>query len=152
MLLWRFVESGPPELPSDGPDEEEPRSASFLKSLSSAVDTTGAVRVDQGDIIFRKGDPGDIMYIILDGKVQIYQEEGDMRFVQAQFGRGNFFGEMAIVSNQPRIASAVAAAPSVLLPVDKDVFLEKIRTDPAVALHTIQILIIRLRRSLEMLA
>lgn len=152
MLKWRFIESGPPAVPADGPEVEEPRSAQFLRSLTSVVDTTKAAKFGQGDLIFRKGDPGENMYIIIDGKVQIFQEEGDSRFVQAQLGRGNFFGEMAIVSNNPRAANAVASAPSVLLPVDKEVFLEKVRTDPAVALHTIQILIIRLRRSLQMLS
>jgi CRP-like cAMP-binding protein len=91
------------------------------------------------------------MYIVLDGKVQIFQGEAENRFVQAQFGRGNFFGEMAVVSGQPRVATAVAASPTVLLPVGKEALLEKISTDPAVALHTIQILIVRLRRSLNML-
>jgi CRP-like cAMP-binding protein len=152
MLKWRFIESGPPAQPHDGPAEMEPRSAAFLKSLSAVVDTAKAVKLEQGDIIFRKGDSGDTMYIVMDGKVQIYQEEGDSRFVQAQFDRGNFFGEMAIVSGNPRVATAMAAAPSVLMPVSKEAFLEKVRTDPAVALHTIQILIVRLRRSLQMLA
>lgn len=151
LLLWRFAESGPPTQPSDGPYEDEPQSADFLKSLYPAVDTAGAVKVEQGDVIFRKGDPGDTMYLIIDGKVQIYQEDGKDRFVQAQFGRGSFFGEMAIVSKKPRIASAVAAAPSVLLPITEEVFLDKIRTDPDVALHTVLILIVRLRRSLRML-
>lgn len=152
MLKWRFAESGPPAQPPDGPDEEEPRSAAFLKSLSSVINTAKAVKLDQGDIIFRKGDPGDTMYIVLDGMVQIYQEEGGNRFVHAQLGRGSFFGEMAIVSGQPRVANAVAAAPSVLLPVSREPFLEKLRTDPAVALHTVQVLIVRLRRALQMLA
>jgi CRP-like cAMP-binding protein len=151
MLKWRFAELGPPPLPADGPHEDEPRSAAFLKSLSTVMDTSKAVKLNQGDIIFRRGDAGNTMYVVLDGKVQIFQEEGDKRFVQAQFGKGNFFGEMAIVSGQPRIATAIAAAPTVLLPVGKEAFLEKIRTDSTVALHAIQILIVRLRRSLEML-
>jgi len=151
MLRWRFAESGPPAQLTDGPNDEEPRSAAFLKSLSPVVDTSKAIKLNDGDIVFRKGDPGDSMYIVLDGKIRIYQEEEGSRYVQAQFGRGNFFGEMALVSGQPRVATAVAAAPSVLLPVGKEAFLEKIRTDPAVALHTIQILIVRLRRSLQML-
>ena len=152
MLGWRFAESGLQEAGPVSLDEEEPRSAPFLRSLSTVVNTARAVKLDRGAVIFRKGDPGDTMYIIIDGQVQIYQEEGESRFTQAQLGRGNFFGEMAIVSSQPRSANAVAAAPSVLLPVDKDVFLERVRSDPAVALHTIQILIIRLRRALQKLS
>jgi cAMP-dependent protein kinase regulator len=150
MLEWRIAESDSSPQPLDGL-EDEPRSAAFLKSLSQVIDTTKGVRLSQGDVIFQKGDPGDNMYIVLDGKVKIYREEDGKRFVQAQFGRGNFFGEMAIVSGKARVASAAAAAPSVLLPVGKQAFLEKILTDPAVALHIIQILIVRLRRSLRLL-
>ena len=150
ILMWHLAESDSPAQPLDHL-EDEPRSAAFLKSLSTVVNTTKAVQLSQGEVIFQKGDPGDTMYIVLDGKVKIFREEDGKRFVQAQIGRGNFFGEMAIVSGQARVASAAAAVPSVLLPVGKKAFLEKIRTDPAVALHIIQILIVRLRRSLRML-
>lgn len=152
MLRWRFSESGQPALQDDSQDEDEPRSAAFLKSLSPVIDTAKAVKLAQGEILFEKGDPGDTMYVILNGKMETYQEDGEEKYFQARFGRGNFLGEMAIVSGKPRTATAVTTAPSVLLPVKKEDFIEKIRTDPAVALHTIQILIIRLRRSLEMLA
>ena len=120
--------------------------------LADIADQLSEINYKSGQSVFKKGDEGDAMYIILEGAVQIIQEEGGSRFVQAQLGRGNFFGEMAIVSDQPRAATVAAAVPTVLLPVDKDDFLEKVRTDPAVALHTIQILILRLRRSLQMLS
>ncbi|MDF1536064.1 MAG: cyclic nucleotide-binding domain-containing protein [bacterium] len=151
MLKWRFAESGPPAGPADGPPGDEPRSAAFLKSFSASLDPAALIRVNQGDIIFRTGDAGDVMYIILDGEVHVSQEEGGQRFVQARFGRGHFFGEMALVSGRPRVATAIAAAPSVLMPLTRETFLQKVQTDPEVALHTVQILIVRLRRSLQML-
>jgi CRP-like cAMP-binding protein len=151
MLKWRFAESGPPAQPADGPPYDEPRSASFLKSFSDSLDPATLIRVDQGDIIFRSGDPGDVMYIVLDGEVHISQEEGGQRFVLARFGRGHFFGEMALVTGKPRVATAVAAASTVLMPLSREIFLQKVKTDPTVALHAVQILIVRLRRSLKML-
>ncbi len=151
MLKWRFAESGPPDQPADGPPGEEPRSAAFLKSFSDSLDPAGLIRVDQGDIIFRAGDPGEVMYIVLDGEVHISQDEAGERFVQARFGRGHFFGEMALVTGKPRVATAIAAAPTVLMPLSREVFLQKVKTHPDVALHTVQILIVRLRSSLQML-
>ena len=151
MLKWRFAESGPPSQPADGPAGDEPRSAAFLKSFSDSVDLATLIKIDQGDLIFRVGDPGEVMYIILNGEVHISQEEDGQRHVQARLGRGHFFGEMALVSGRPRVATATAAAPSVLIPFSREAFLQKVKADPEVALHTVQILIVRLRRSLQML-
>jgi CRP-like cAMP-binding protein len=151
MLKWRFAESGPPAQPAEGPPGDEPRSAAFLKSFSDSLDPAALIRVAQGDIIFRSGDPGEVMYIVLDGEVHISQEEGEQRFVQARFGRGHFFGEMALVTGKPRVATAIAAAPTVLMPLSREIFLQKVKVDPEVALHTVQILIVRLRSSLQML-
>jgi CRP-like cAMP-binding protein len=151
MLKWRFAESGPPAQPADGPPGDEPRSAAFLKSFSDSVDLATLIKIDQGDLIFRAGDPGEVMYIILNGEVHISQEEVGQRYVQARLGRGHFFGEMALVSGKPRVATAIAAAPSVLIPFSREAFLQKVKADPEVALHTVQILIVRLRRSLQML-
>jgi CRP-like cAMP-binding protein len=152
MLKWRFAESGPPAQPADGPQEDEPRSAAFLKSFGDSMDPAALVKLNQGDVIFRTGDPGQEMFIILDGEVHISQEEGGQRFVQARFSKGHFFGEMALVSGKPRVATAVAAAPTALMPLSRETFLNKVQTDPEVALHTVQILIVRLRRSLQMLS
>jgi CRP-like cAMP-binding protein len=152
MLKWRFAESGPPAQPADGPPGDEPRSAAFLKSISDSVDLATLIKIDQGDLIFRAGDPGEVMYIILNGEIHISQEEEGQRYVQARLGRGHFFGEMALVSGRPRVATAIAATPSVLIPLSRETFLNKVQTDPDVALHTVQILIIRLRRSLQMLS
>ena len=64
---------------------------------------------------------------------------------------GHFFGEMALVSGRLRVATATAATPLVLIPFSREAFLQKVQADPEVALHTVQILIVRLRRSLQML-
>lgn len=151
MLKWRFAESGPPAQPADGPPGDEPRSAAFLRSFGDSMDPGALVKLNQGEIIFRTGDPGQEMFIILDGEVHISQEEGGQRYVQARFTKGHFFGEMALVSGRPRVATAVAAAPTVLMPISRETFLGKVQADPEVALHAVQILIVRLRRSLQML-
>ena len=115
------------------------------------MDPAALVKLNQGDLVFRTGDSGQEMFIILNGEVHISQEEGGERFVQARLSKGHFFGEMALVSGKPRVATAVAAAPTVLIPLSRETFLNKVQSDPEVALHTVQLLIIRLRRSLQML-
>src|SRR6266404_5537098 len=62
-----------------------------------------------GRNIFQEGDPGDGLYLILEGKVQITCLLGqDQRVVLSRLGDGDFFGEMAVLDNQPRSATATA--------------------------------------------
>lgn len=151
MLRWRFSDSEnvPDQLDSESMDE--PRSAIFLKSFSSETRSLKRVKHKEGDLVFRQGQPGNLMYIVLEGQVEISQESGNIRLIQARYGRGNFFGEMAIISGHHRSATARTTTPTVLLPITGDVFLSKVRSHPEVAFHTVQILILRLRRALQML-
>jgi hypothetical protein len=62
-----------------------------------------------GDVIFREGDPGDRMYAVLDGAVEVFHQEGDgPEILIATLERGQYLGEMALLSNAPRVASARA--------------------------------------------
>jgi CPA1 family monovalent cation:H+ antiporter len=151
MLKLRFATSKTRLGPVTDQNMEEPRSAAFLKGFSSVAETSKAVRFNEGDIIFRQGQPGDKLFIILEGQVEIIQDAEESALIQARFGRGNFFGEMALVSGHARAATARAASQTILLPVSRDVFLRCIQSDPEVAFHAVQILILRLRRALQML-
>lgn len=151
MLRWRFSDSANVPDPADFEVTEEPRSVDFLKCFSTETRSIKSIRFEEGDMIFGQDQPGDTMYIILEGQVEISQEAGSIRLIQARYGRGNFFGEMSIISGHNRSATARAAAPTVLLPVTGDVFLNKVKSCPEAALHTVQILILRLRRALKMM-
>ncbi len=67
---------------------------------------------DGGDVIFREGEPGDRMYAVMAGEVEVFHEEPDGRtLIVATLGRGQYFGEMALLSNDPRVASTRAVGP-----------------------------------------
>jgi hypothetical protein len=72
--------------------------------------------LEEGEIIFNKGDAGDCLYVILGGAVEIYN--GDR--VMARLERGALFGEMALLSHEPRSASARAAESTSLLALSLD--------------------------------
>jgi CRP/FNR family transcriptional regulator, cyclic AMP receptor protein len=67
----------------------------------------------QDELIFREGEPGVGMYIIESGKVRIVTETGKRTL--AELAEGEFFGELALLDESPRSATAVAIQPSVIL-------------------------------------
>lgn len=82
-----------------------------------------------GEIIFYQGDPGIGLYIIREGEVKISREsdEGD-KITLAVFLKGDFFGELALIDNDKRSASAIAQSDtklSVIFKPDLDEFIEK---------------------------
>ncbi|MEO0391976.1 MAG: cyclic nucleotide-binding domain-containing protein [Pseudomonadota bacterium] len=57
-------------------------------------------------VLFTEGDPGDCMYVVRSGRVEIFQDRPQGRIVIGTIGRGELFGEMALVDGEPRMASA----------------------------------------------
>lgn len=77
----------------------------FLASLSREK------KLAAGEVIFREGDPGDAMYVVLDGRVMISKFiPGAGEEALAFLERGDYFGEMALIDRQPRSADAKADA------------------------------------------
>ncbi len=74
-------------------------------------------------IIFNKGDPGDGLYAIQEGTVEIFMEQDfGPKNILAVLTEGQCFGEMALLSNEPRTASAVAQSDVLLLKIGPELF------------------------------
>jgi CRP/FNR family transcriptional regulator, cyclic AMP receptor protein len=105
-----------------------------------------------GAFLFRAGEKGDAMYIIERGKVRICVHTVDGREVTlTEFGRGDFFGEMALLGGQRRSADAVVAEDARLAVLSREHFLSFIRSSPDVALEMLTALANRLRQTDELL-
>lgn len=81
-------------------------------------------RLEPGEGIFREGDPGDAMYVVLEGRVRISKQiPGVGEEALGILERGDYFGEMALIDRQPRSADAKAHDPggAVVLSIPKDV-------------------------------
>jgi len=106
----------------------------------------------QSATIFRTGDPGDAMYLIDVGKVQISITDADGALVTlAELGSGDFFGEMAMLDGQGRSANAIATENARLAKLTRDDFLSFMRSDPRVTLELLTALTARLRRTDDLL-
>jgi uncharacterized membrane protein len=106
-----------------------------------------------GAFLFRTGDKGDAMYIIERGKIRICVRATDGREVMlTELGRGDFFGEMALLDDgQHRSADAVVAEDARLAVLSREHFLSFMRSNPNVALEMLTALANRLRRTDELL-
>jgi CRP/FNR family cyclic AMP-dependent transcriptional regulator len=104
-------------------------------------------------VLFRAGEAGDAMYLIERGKVRISVDATDGReLTLTELGRGDFFGEMALLDGQPRSANATASEESRLAVLSRQHFLSFImRGNPNVALEMMTALANRLRHTDELL-
>jgi predicted acylesterase/phospholipase RssA/CRP-like cAMP-binding protein len=87
------------------------------------------VRVASGEWLFREGDPGDGMYVVRAGRLEVIDESAGK--VIRELGRGDALGELALITASPRSASVRAARATDLLAVDRDDFEELLTTAPA---------------------
>jgi CRP/FNR family transcriptional regulator, cyclic AMP receptor protein len=89
-----------------------------------------------GETLFNAGDPGESLYVVRSGEVELYiKDTAGQRIPLAIVGRGEVFGELALLDRSPRTATAVALADSELLELDRDDLLLLFRTSPAAALR-----------------
>ena len=106
-----------------------------------------------GTVLFRAGDAGDAMYLIERGKVRICVQATDgHELTLTELGRGDFFGEIALLDDgQRRSASAVVADDARLAMLSREHFLSFMRSSPNVALEMLTALANRLRHTDELL-
>ena len=102
--------------------------------------------VANGQAVFRRGEPGDAVFVIDQGMVRIVlpAESGDGRVV-ATLGPGEAFGEIALLDGEPRTADAVADGPARLIELPRDEFLRLLADHPMVAERLIEALGERVR-------
>lgn len=110
----------------------------FLRSPNSFTFETG-------QIIFERGDPSDFMYGIVDGEVDIRVGETTIETI----GGGSVFGEMALIDDEPRSATAVAKTECRVVQLDAPAFHEMIAMHPDFALDVMKIMAQRMRRQID---
>jgi CRP-like cAMP-binding protein len=106
------------------------------------------VRLESGQKVFAKREDADAMFIVVAGRVKIFTDSaGKKRKTYAYLTEGEFFGEMALVEDLPRTASAQAVEPTRLLVIRKADFQRLLARDSRLALYLLKTVCARLRRA-----
>ena len=100
------------------------------------------VSLKSGEALFKKGDSGSSMYVVLSGELRV----GDGNKVFEQLAAGGLVGEMALIDHAPRAATVTALTDCTLAPIDEKRFLFLTQQTPSFALNVMRVLSQRLRR------
>ena len=106
-------------------------------------------KIPAGTVLFQEGDRGEEMYIIQAGKVKISKKVRGVDKTLAMLEKGEFFGEMSILNDKPRSATAETVEDSDLLVIDRKTFDTLIRGNPEITVRFIKRLADRLREANE---
>ncbi len=139
-------------------DEDVVRQAPLFAALddeaAEALQAT-MTRVEMGrsEVLFHEGDPGDRLYVIVDGKVKLGRTSGDGREnLLAVLGPGEMFGELSLFDPGPRNATATAVSDASLIGLGTDDLGSWLSGRPEVSKQLLRALARRLRRTNEALA
>ncbi|SNU02589.1 cAMP-binding domain of CRP or a regulatory subunit of cAMP-dependent protein kinases [Ruaniaceae bacterium KH17] len=107
----------------------------------------------RGEKLFNEGDPGDCLYLLVEGKVKLGHTSSDGREnLIAILGPGEMIGELTLFDPGPRSGTATAVAPTDMLQLDHTALMQFIDTRPELSKHLLKALAQRLRRTNEALA
>jgi CRP-like cAMP-binding protein len=104
-------------------------------------------RFKAGEVIIRENDLGETAFIIEKGSVEITKQMGGKQVRLATLGVGETIGEMSMIDDQPRSATATAVEPTEVTEIHHDGFYEALQTDPEVTLLVLKALFERLREA-----
>ena len=112
-----------------------------LANLQAGLGHQATVRYERNKIIMVAGQTGAFMYIVLEGRVAISIRGA----VVERVGPGGAFGEMALVDQSPRSANAAAETDCALLAINRNVFLNLVKSDPSFGISLLSAMAERLR-------
>src|SRR5580704_10291769 len=100
-----------------------------------------ALTFEAGRVLFKKGDPGQDLYVVKSGEIQVLDGNHVLETVTA----GGIIGEMALVDGSSRSATARAITETVVIPIDERRFLFMVQQTPFFAIRVMRVMTTRLR-------
>lgn len=116
------------------------------EEMVDLLSTTKSISAKKGEVIIRAGEPGSGMYIIDKGLVQVSAPVSDGKMqILTELGASDFFGEMAIVDDEPRSATVTAREPTELIFIPKASIKDLLATSPQFSLSLMRNISQRIR-------
>jgi CRP-like cAMP-binding protein len=139
-------------------EEEAVRKAPLFTALDDASAATlrasmSGVKLSRGQILFKEGDTGDQLFVVVDGKLKLGTISNDGREnLLSILGPGDMFGELSLFDPGPRTATATAVVDSKLLALSNDQVIGWVKEHPQVSLQLLGRLAQRLRKANDVLS
>lgn len=112
-------------------------------ALAEVAERMQTERFAAGDVVFRQGEPGDKLYLIRSGSVDVVREDDGAEQVLATRRAGEVFGELALLSDKPRSATIVVAEDAVMYTLERPYFEEAIRGSKSLRDQLLDLLVVR---------
>lgn len=119
------------------------------EGLERLIQGATLVSYHPGQLVVREGDPGEALYLVRQGKVRVYTIRDDEEIDLAVLGAGACFGEVALLSGQPRTATVVAMEPTTMLCFHKRQIDEILAAYPKVKALLESLLVSRARHTMQ---
>lgn len=141
-VAHRIVNMVDGRITSDVAVKEAEEKCSFLRDIAlfreltpgtllSVADKMQTPTAATGEVVIRQGDPGELFYLIHAGEVEVVVDEAGGRRSVARLGPGDYFGEAALLRDEPRNASVIARQPSVFYTLEKEDFRGVVDASPS---------------------
>lgn len=98
-----------------------------------------------GEVVIHKGDEGNCLFVIQEGKVDVFDYNGEGEVKIAELGASEFFGEMGLFEKDVRSCTVRASGDAKILTIDRKNFYKTIQKDPTLAYRLLQKMSSRLR-------
>jgi len=116
------------------------------EAIYDLVDKVEHVTLKKDDVLFKKGEKGDALYILQEGWVKLVIEDRDgSEIVINQVGPGNVIGEMALIEDRPRSAGVIALNDAKFLKLTEEEFMDVFMSQPLLGLEVSRTIANRLR-------
>jgi len=115
------------------------------KKIGLFRNAKNAIPFASGQTIFKEGDHADLMYVIQSGEVEVRYNGHQIETL----GEGNIFGEMSLISEEPRAATVIALTEVRLVPIDLKRFMFLVEETPYFAVQVMRIMSSRIKKMLS---
>lgn len=118
--------------------------AADTENTAIRIRSTYQRSLQPGETVFDEGDPGDKLYIIQSGEIELAREGAGAPRVVARLGPGDFFGELGVVLGKPCATCAVAVRTTRVLELDRETLEAMCLEQPAIAIRLLRVVLSRL--------